>query len=143
MYPNRIYFGPKVSVQYFEAKAYTIWVHGPLGFMILISGTHQAKKPQLTPSLVFTVQNMELMRPQPHNGKILQRLNAGFHPSLPQSPQLEPQKARPLHLHLRFGVLASPNMSRRKSCTVYKVLTMSHSLLQSALGCQDTGLKSV
>ena len=33
MYPNSIYFGPKVLYRdYFKAKVYAIWVHGPLGF---------------------------------------------------------------------------------------------------------------
>ena len=29
MYPNSIYFGPKVYRDYFKAKVYTVWVHGP------------------------------------------------------------------------------------------------------------------
>ena len=37
MYPNSIYFGPKVPIYRddFEAKGYTIWVHGPLGHWVI------------------------------------------------------------------------------------------------------------
>ena len=34
MYPNSIYSGLKIILfGYFGAKVYTIWVHGPLGFV--------------------------------------------------------------------------------------------------------------
>ena len=41
MYPNSIYFGPKnLYRDYFKAKVYAIWVHGPLGlgFRVLLQG---------------------------------------------------------------------------------------------------------